>query len=293
MPKSNVFSGRISYIAFLFACLIIAWGIISFFTTHETLTLSSSQNNPFKSNYLDENVATRSLPVKTLLLSTQKGGDGKVIRYVNGDLNPTISIRPGQIQRWRVYNDSNNFFKVSIPGISFYIVARDGNVTTIPVTTSEEMLAPKDSIELLIQGPGWGNYAVVSSDLISNNPEEFMILKSESIPVFGLRIPDALMPNYDLRNAKIEKTQELMLEKRNGELYVDEEKVQDDVIIRTVGGKTVEQWHLQNASEEFISFTVPRNIFQVVQINGNPIERFGYDHTFVISPKGSVTIRVQ
>lgn len=293
MPKSNVFSGRISYVAFFFACLIIAWGIISFFTAHETLTQRSSQNNPFKSNYLDENVVTKSLSVKTILLSTQNGGDGKVIRYVNGDLNPTISIRPGQIQRWRVYNDSNNFFKVSIPGISFYIVARDGNVTTIPVTTSEEMLAPKDSIELLIQGPGWGSYDVVSSDLISNNPEEFMVLKSESIPVFGTRIPETLVPNYDLRNAKIEKTQELMLEKINGELYVDGEKAQDDVIMKTVGRDTIEQWDLQNASDEFISFTLPENIFQVVQINGNPIERFGYDHTFVISPKGSVTIRVQ
>lgn len=293
MPKSNTFSGRISYIALFVAGIIIVLGIASFFSTHETLSQSFSENTYFTRNYLDENAVTKTLPVKTLILSTQKGGNDTVISYVNGDLNPTISIRPGEIQRWRVLNNSKDFFKLAIPGISFYVVARDGNVTTIPISASEEILAPKDSVEMLVQGPGWGNYEVVSYNLETNNPEGLMILKSESLPVFESNIPEALVPNYDLRSIKIEKSQNFILKKRNGELYVDDVKAEGGVIAETVEKNSIEQWHLQNDSDDFISFTVSKNTFQVVQINGNPIERFGYDQTFVISPKGSVTIRVQ
>lgn len=49
-------------------------------------------------------------------------------RTINGQLQPTISIRPGETQRWRIANASaNNFFQLSLEGHQFHLIARDGN----------------------------------------------------------------------------------------------------------------------------------------------------------------------
>lgn len=285
MPKKS-FSGRISFVVLIVTGVIIAWGIISFLTPHETLTQGSADNSFFSTTSLDSNPDVKNAVVKTLVLSTQEnpGNMNDPLEFVNGDANPVVSIRPGEIQRWKMVNSTeSDFFNVSIPGLTFFIVARDGNVTTIPLAASEELLAPRDTIEILVQGPGWGSYEVVSKPLEGSGVgEEFMILKSESFPVFNASLPVSLVPNYDLRNAKISNYKNFKVNSKSGEMLTDTPVV-----------KTVEEWTVTNNSSEFVPFTTQGGIFQVVEINGTPIERHGYDKTFTVPPSGFIKIRVQ
>ena len=49
--------------------------------------------------------------------------------YVNGALNPTAKIRPGQLQRWRIFNaDADRFVVLRLAhGQRFQLLAEDGH----------------------------------------------------------------------------------------------------------------------------------------------------------------------
>jgi FtsP/CotA-like multicopper oxidase with cupredoxin domain len=50
---------------------------------------------------------------------------------INGTINPTVKIRPGEIQRWRIFNANNNRIVVlGLEGQAFEVLAKDGN--TLP-----------------------------------------------------------------------------------------------------------------------------------------------------------------
>lgn len=50
------------------------------------------------------------------------------LRLVNGQLNPTMTIRPGETQRWRVLNASSNVtYRLHLDGHQLHQIAKDGN----------------------------------------------------------------------------------------------------------------------------------------------------------------------
>lgn len=283
--EQKSFSGRISFIVLIVTFAIIVWGIISFFTPHETLTQNPQDDSFFKTTSLDTHPDVKDAVVKTIVLTTQKnpGDENSPLRFANGESNPAISIRPGEIQRWRIVNNSDSdFFNFSIPGLTFYVVARDGNVTTIPLAFAAELLAPHDSIEILVQGPGWGSYDVVSKPFQgSETGDTFMILKSESFPVFSANLPVSLAPNYDLRNAKVS----------NYKTYTIREN--EELVTIAPAEKTVEEWTVINPTNIYYPFTLKGGVFQIIEINGAPVERYGYDKTFAIPGGEEIKIRVQ
>lgn len=279
MPNSS-FTGRVSFVVLIVTGVIIVWGILSFLTPHETLSQNLENNSFFKPSSIDSHPDVKNAVVKTLALTTQENS-GESFMFVNGDANPAISIRPGEIQRWRVINNSsNNFFNLSVPGLTFYIISRDNLPTTIPVSVSEELLAPGDRIEMLIQGPGWGGYDVINS--FNTNGQKIMTLKSEGFPTFNSSLPSSLVPNYDLRNAKVSGSKSFSI------TNIESGLLQDSPV-----RKTVEEWTIINNTSELVPFSTPNNFFQVMEINGEPIERYGYDTVFTAPPNGIVKIRVQ
>jgi FtsP/CotA-like multicopper oxidase with cupredoxin domain len=89
---------------------------------------------------LDEVEGVAGLTEHTLVLSaTQFDGDGTIVpftnqsatsvqRFVNGQLEPTIAIHPGETQRWRIANvSSDTFFLIALQGHTLYEIANDGN----------------------------------------------------------------------------------------------------------------------------------------------------------------------
>lgn len=281
MPKSNSLSGRVSYVILLFSGVIILWGIVSFFTTHETLGQHDSRRFIYKESLLDSLPEVKNLQVKTLIFTTQSS-DKKTI-FVNGMLKPTISIRPGEVQRWRVSNQSkNSFVNFMIPGFSFYIVARDGNATTIPISQTEELLAPSDSVEVLVLGPGWGTYEIFSGSIEGSDKNFLLELRSEGLPVLNTSIPETLVPNYDLRSAKA-----------SGMRTFSIDQLQEEYSPQKLQDKSIEEWKITNDSDSLKSFFLKDYLFQVIEINNDPIERYGYDNVFSVPPNGSITIRVK
>jgi FtsP/CotA-like multicopper oxidase with cupredoxin domain len=91
------------------------------------------------------------------------GKEGQVVT-VNGQVNPVLSIKPGEIQRWRVLNASNaRFYKLSLEGHTLHVVGTDGGLLDKPYPVERILLAPGERVDLLVKaGATPGIYKLVS-----------------------------------------------------------------------------------------------------------------------------------
>ncbi len=84
----------------------------------------------------------------------ENGREGDV-RFVNGQIMPTIALRSGEVQRWRVINASAaRVYRLRLPGHELLHVGSDGGLFERPVATSEVLIANSERVELLVRGTG-------------------------------------------------------------------------------------------------------------------------------------------
>jgi bilirubin oxidase len=87
-------------------------------------------------------------------VDAENGREGDVL-FVNGEVMPTIEIRSGEIQRWRIVNASaSRVYRLSLPGHTFLHVGSDGGLFERPVEVEEIMIANAERVELLVRGTG-------------------------------------------------------------------------------------------------------------------------------------------
>lgn len=74
-------------------------------------------------------------------------------RTVNGQINPEISIEPGETQLWRLANiGSETFYNIVLPGHVFHVIAEDG-VPVWRVWDVEQLLLPSGKrYDVLVTG---------------------------------------------------------------------------------------------------------------------------------------------
>jgi len=84
----------------------------------------------------------------------ENGREGDVL-FVNGRIMPTLPIRSGAVQRWRVINASAaRIFRLAIPGQTLLHVGDDGGLFEQPAAVREILLANSERVELLVRGAG-------------------------------------------------------------------------------------------------------------------------------------------
>jgi FtsP/CotA-like multicopper oxidase with cupredoxin domain len=85
-------------------------------------------------------------------VDAENGREGDVL-YVSGQVMPTISIRPGEVQRWRIINASAaRVYRLAIPGQRFLHVGSDGGLFEKPVEVRELVVANSERVEILVRG---------------------------------------------------------------------------------------------------------------------------------------------
>ena len=83
------------------------------------------------------------------------------LRLVNGQLNPTMTIRPGETQRWRILNATVNVtYLLQLDGHQLHQIAKDGNTLNETWTRDAINLAPGERVEVLVQAGPAGTYAL-------------------------------------------------------------------------------------------------------------------------------------
>jgi FtsP/CotA-like multicopper oxidase with cupredoxin domain len=98
-------------------------------------------------------------------IDLENGREGDVL-FVNGQVMPTIPIRPGEVQLWRIVNASAaRVYRMALPGQKLIHVGSDGGLFERPVEVPEILLANSGRVELLVRGEGRAGSTVALENL--------------------------------------------------------------------------------------------------------------------------------
>jgi FtsP/CotA-like multicopper oxidase with cupredoxin domain len=99
------------------------------------------------------------------IVDRENGREGEHL-FVNGTLAPTLTIRSGEVQRWRIVNASPaRVLRLSLGGAPFLHVGNDGGLFERPVERREILVANSERVEILVRGTGAPGSAVALTTL--------------------------------------------------------------------------------------------------------------------------------
>ena len=210
-------------------------------------------------------------------LDEENGREGDVL-FVNGHVMPTLTIRSGETQRWRVINASAaRVFRLTISGQTFLQVGTDGGLFEHPVERKDITLANSERVELLVRGTGPPGGRVKVQDLPYdryvpqtrpknwNDVRDLLSLKyTSSPPMISPKLPDILrnVPRLDPKSATATRVLVLSQGLINGQMMD-----MDRVDARARLGAT-EIWQLENVVGMDHPFHLHGFQFQVLDRNG-------------------------
>ncbi|HSD19356.1 MAG TPA: multicopper oxidase family protein [Anaeromyxobacter sp.] len=92
-----------------------------------------------------------------------QGKEGEVVT-VNGQVNPYLPFRPGEVKRLRILNASNaRFYRLSLQGHTLHVVGTDGGLLDKPYAVSEMLVSPGERLDVLVKGSATkGNYKLLA-----------------------------------------------------------------------------------------------------------------------------------
>lgn len=209
----------------------------------------------------------------------ENGREGDVF-FVNGERSPTLSIRSGEVQRWRIVNASAaRVYRLALQGHTFLHVGTDGGLFEHPLEVNEIMLAVGERAEVVVRGSA----APGSKVMLQNLPYDRYIPQTKpkdwerTIDLFTLQyttqkrlasraLPKTLRVVPALDTMQVSAVREIALSQGliNGKLH-DMERID----VASLLGKT-EIWRLENIVGMDHPFHLHGFQFQLLDRNGVP-----------------------
>ena len=270
-----------------------------------------------------------------VITSTQLGTNGRTVPvatsiqpktpvFVNGAIDPTVKIRPGQIQRWRIFNANDNRIVVlNLHGQNLQVLAEDGNTLRWARATRNLLIGPGSRAEVLVRGGAPGRYPMKAIPFAQfphgdhpynpvcsgtpvrcqlkpagPTPNQTVLTLVSSGPRANDRLPKGPLSNpVDLRRKHVDRHRTIVFSEMpagmnmtnfllNGKLF-DPNRV--DVTMKL---NSVEEWTLQNTNTEWHTFHIHVNPFQIISINGRRLNYVDYQDNVAMPPKSTIVIRM-
>ena len=261
------------------------------------------------------------IPERLLMLhSTQLYPDGSVVnfldvppgpnmqktnlRMVNGQLNPTMTMRPGETQRWRILNATANLtFFLQLDGHQLHQIAKDGSTHNEMWTRDKIVLSPGERVEVLVQAGTAGSYALrtlpIATGFNTQKDATLATLVVDGNPMTPEPLPTTLLPLEDLSTAEIDERRQITFQfgppiDPPHTIHPIDHKVfdgtRDDQVVQL---NTTEEWVIRNATTTWHPFHIHINPYQVVAINGKPVPVRSNEDTTLVPPFGEITVRTR
>jgi len=228
----------------------------------------------------------------------------KYLRLVNGKLNPTMTMRPGETQRWRILNATTNVtYMLQLDGHQLHQIAKDGHTMAAPWTRDEIVLSPGERAEVLIQGGAAGSYAFrtlpIATGFTTQAEAVLATLVSTGAPMTPQPLPDTLLPLEDLSTAQVDRRRQITFQIKppiggfvggfqiSGQNF---DATREDHVVRL---NTVEEWTVRNSSTVWHPFHIHINHYQVVGYNGQSVPVRYWEDTTPVPPFGDITFRTR
>ncbi|MFD4867505.1 multicopper oxidase family protein [Streptomyces sp. NPDC058412] len=224
-------------------------------------------------------------------------------RTVNGQQNPFIAIRPGETQLWRLANiGANIYYKLHLAGFRFHVIAQDGHPVHKVYSADSLVIAAGARYDVLVQAgrPGVAQLETLPYNTGSAGNQfpqaNLATVVTKGKPVKPAAIPSTFGPYEDLSHAKIadRKTIAYTENAAGTEFFINGKMFDPNRIDFTSRLNTVEEWTVQNNTDEQHSFHVHTNQFQLMSINGTPVNPAnGWYDTVTVPVRGSVVVRTK
>jgi FtsP/CotA-like multicopper oxidase with cupredoxin domain len=193
-----------------------------------------------------------------------------------------ISIAPGELQLWRIANQSTNiFYDLKLKGVTFNVLAIDGNLRNQLVPIDELILPPGRRYEVLVRGPRKPGSYKLRTAKFNTGPDgdaypgqTLATLRVSKTPVAApIPLPATGFPTLDDLSGDPVDVQRTVVfaDTPDPNLFIiDGKPYNPGVVATTVQLGDLEEWRIQNTSGEFHVFHIHQGDFQVVSINGVP-----------------------
>lgn len=120
-------------------------------------------------------------------------------------------------------------------------------------------------------------------------------VRSDGEPMRPAALPTAFAPVDDLGKEAVagRKTVTFTENKAGTLFYINHKQFDHSRIDFRARLNTVEEWTIENDSDEVHSFHIHTNDFQVMRVNGKPQINYGLQDTADVPPRGTMVIRIR
>lgn len=250
--------------------------------------------------------------LKTLISDDGARDDpARALSLINGQLLPTIRIRPGEPQVWSLLNASTSaFYKLRLEGHTFDVIAEDGvPLPAARIGTATLVLSSAKRLEVIVRGNGTPGAYALSYDSYFQGVDTWPQKSVGTVVVAGAPWTGAAHPGVDvsgrpadlsLKNVNKKLTRLIVLGQNNGvpegefgRFTINGHAWDPSYSEWTSELGTTEEWLIRNDTEQEHPFHVHINPFQVVKINDVPVAFDGYQDTAIVPRFGSLTVRTR
>ncbi len=213
-------------------------------------------------------------------VDAENGREGDVL-FVNGQILPALTMRRGELQRWRVLNASAaRVYRLALPGREVHQVGTDGGLFERPVVVDEVLLANTERVELLVRGGGAPGDRVVLQSLpydryiSQTRPADWkrtralvQVVTTAAPPLAPVPIPERLRPVPPLDTVDAVTTRVMVL----GQGMINRQLMDMGRIDARARLGTTEIWQIENVVGMDHPFHLHGFQFQVLDRNGTPV----------------------
>lgn len=236
---------------------------------------------------------------------------------VNGQREPTITMRPGEVQRWRIIHAGwqDDLF-LELEKHSMHAIARDGiplakiGLTPPPAPRhpTKMLMAPGQRVDVLVKAGEPGTYALRALPYDQGyasptGPLARIVVEGDPLP---MPLPTALpKPTHrPITDGEITGRREIRFSALDPEKEATEHWQEFSFLIN---GKTfdpkridqrvklgaVEEWTIINEHADDHVFHIHVNDFELIKVNGVPLEEPIWMDTAILPRNGTLTFRTR
>jgi suppressor of ftsI len=226
----------------------------------------------------------QGLPERFFLIKHAEPGGGREVISVNGQMNPVVEIRPGEMQFWRIAHIGATLFApFQFQGVSLYVIATDGHPLSRPRKMNELLLGPGQRIDAIAVGPPAGEYAFTT--LPFKNMAWREVFPGQQVATIASAGPPAsgdadaevsrqrvAQPRWidEVRASKVARQRRIVYSRTEDRsvFMIDGRVLDDDRVDQTVKLGDTEEWTIVNTDQQYHSFHIHQTAFLVTEVNG-------------------------
>jgi len=239
------------------------------------------------------------------------GREGELV-LVNGQHQPRLTARPGEVERWRIVNAcTSRYLDLAIDGPGIQVLAMDAQRTPLQAA-GRVLLAPGNRAELLVTArDGIGELRTVGYDRGSpmmgmmgggatglSGPVFLATLVADGAPAASPRTPQAPVATPDLRDRTPDRTRELTITMGTGmgmgamTFGFDGQAFDHRRTDQLVRSGALEQWTIRNPTRMDHPFHLHVWPMQVVEADGAALDDPTWRDVVNVPAGGHVTVLI-